>query len=72
MLVLSRKPGESIQIASNIRVVVVSVSNGRAKLGFEAPGHIRILRTELKDREADNAGSDQSVRLSPVKETTHC
>ncbi len=64
MLVLSRKPGESIQIDSNIRVVVISVSNGRTKLGIDAPDHIRILRTELEDREPHNAGSDQVESLT--------
>ncbi len=65
MLVLSRRSGESVQIDSNIRVVVLSVANGRAKLGFEAPDHIRILRTELEDCEAHHAGSDQVASLTP-------
>ena len=64
MLVLSRKSGESIQIDSNIRVVVVSVSNGRAKLGFEAPDHVRIMRTEVEDWAADTK-SDQAASLAP-------
>jgi carbon storage regulator CsrA len=64
MLVLSRKPEESIQIGSNIRVVVVSVSNGRTRLGIDAPDHIRILRTELEDREVHNVGSDQVASLT--------
>jgi carbon storage regulator len=62
MLVLRRRSGESIQIDSNIRVVVLSVSNGQAKLGFEAPDHIRILRAELQDCEAHNVGSDRNAR----------
>ena len=65
MLVLSRKLGESIQIDSNIRVVVVSVANGRAKLGIDAPDHIRILRSELEDWEADNAGRVQVASPTP-------
>lgn len=70
MLVLSRKAGESIQIGSNIRVVVVSVSNGRAKLGFEAPDHIRILRTEVEgwaaDTESDQAASPTPDDVTPL------
>jgi carbon storage regulator CsrA len=69
MLVLSRKLGESIQIDSNIRVVVVSVANGRTKLGIDAPDHIRILRSELEDWEADNAGSDQVASRTPDGDT---
>ena len=48
MLVLSRKAGESIHIGSEIFITVVSIANGRVKLGFEAPDHVRILRSELK------------------------
>lgn len=65
MLVLSRKLGESIQIDSNIRVVVVSVSNGRVKLGLEAPEHVRILRSEIKDRESFGVENDE-----PCSEST--
>jgi carbon storage regulator CsrA len=57
MLVLSRKQGEAIQIDSNIRVVVVSITKGRVRLGIEAPDHMRILRSELEDWETDNMGS---------------
>jgi carbon storage regulator len=60
MLVLSRKQGESIQIDSNIRVVVVSLAKGRVRLGIDAPDHMRILRTELTelgDWETDSVGS---------------
>ena len=60
MLVLGRKPGESIQIESNIRVVVVSAANGRVKLGIDAPDHVRILRAELRDCAAANVGNDQA------------
>jgi len=47
MLVLSRKVGESIQIANDIVIVVVQVKGERARLGIEAPRTIRITRGEL-------------------------
>ncbi len=72
MLVLSRRSGESIQIGSNIRVVVVSVSNGRAKLGFEAPDHVRILRSELKDQGTYGVESDQVASLTPEGVAPEC
>jgi carbon storage regulator CsrA len=64
MLVLSRKQGESLQIDSNIRVAVVSLSKGRVKIGIDAPDHIRVLRTELLDWEADDAESDLVAPLT--------
>lgn len=48
MLVLSRKPGESVYIGNNIEVKVVSISKDRVKLGFEAPKDISLIRGELR------------------------
>jgi carbon storage regulator len=49
MLVLSRKSEQSIQIGSDIVVTVLSVANGRVKLGIRAPGNVRVLRGELEE-----------------------
>jgi carbon storage regulator len=43
MLVLSRKPGESIQIGHEITVTVLKVQGNRVRLGFEAPQGTRIM-----------------------------
>lgn len=50
MLVLTRRPSESIIIANNIKITVVSVGPGRVKLGIEAPPHVRIDRQEIHDK----------------------
>lgn len=47
MLVLSRKIGESIQIAGGIRVTVTEVRGGRVRLSIEAPADVRVLRQEI-------------------------
>ena len=51
MLVLSRKPGESITLDTGkelIRVVhLETYDSGRIKIGFEAPKSVTILRDEL-------------------------
>jgi carbon storage regulator len=47
MLVLSRKPGERIQIGENIWVTLVRVGPNTAKLGIEAPQGVNIAREEL-------------------------
>lgn len=49
MLVLSRKPGESIVLGNNVRVVVVEVSAGVVRIGIEAPREISIVRAELHE-----------------------
>jgi len=50
MLVLTRRPSESIIIANNIKITVVSVGPGRVKLGIEAPPDVRVDRQEIHDK----------------------
>ncbi|HET6573128.1 MAG TPA: carbon storage regulator [Fimbriiglobus sp.] len=50
MLVLTRKPGEQIIIADNVRITVVSVGPGRVKIGIEAPPSVKVDRQEVHDR----------------------
>ena len=50
MLVLSRKPNESIVIDGHIKVSVLRVDSGDAvRLGVEAPLDIRFIRKEIYD-----------------------
>jgi len=46
MLVLKRKIEESITIASNIRVKILSIIGESVNLGVDAPREIPVLRTE--------------------------
>ena len=50
MLVLSRKPGESLRVGENIRITIVSTASGQVRIGIEAPGDVEILREEVYDR----------------------
>ena len=47
MLVLSRKPGERIQIGENIWVTVVRIGLNTVRLGIECDRSIPIVRAEL-------------------------
>lgn len=47
MLYLTRYADQKILINDNILITVVKIENGRVTLGFEAPKHIPIERTEL-------------------------
>lgn len=59
MLVLSRKPKESILIGGNIRITVVRTGEGRTRLGIEAPKDIPIVRNELEERKESTDSENQ-------------
>jgi carbon storage regulator len=73
MLILSRKTGESIVIAGNIRVKVVRVEGETVKIGVDAPSSVPVHRQEVYDeiqRSNQQAATQPTValpKLSPPK-----
>ncbi|MCX4370492.1 MAG: carbon storage regulator [Dysosmobacter sp.] len=57
MLILQRRPGESVVIGENITISVVSIEGGRVRLAVSAPPEVSILRSELLDAELANRDS---------------
>lgn len=47
MLILHRKPGESILIGDTIKINVVELSSGGVRLAIDAPRDIAVMREEL-------------------------
>lgn len=47
MLILTRKPGESLYIGDNVKVVVVEVKGSQVRIGIEADKSLRIYREEI-------------------------
>lgn len=47
MLVVTRKEGEEVRIGDDIRIVVVSITGKKIRLGIDAPREVPIFRTEL-------------------------
>jgi carbon storage regulator len=59
MLVLTRKPGQSIMIGDGVEVQVLSVAGEKVRLGITAPRDVSIFRNEVYDRiESENATRD--------------
>lgn len=50
MLILTRRVGESIQIANNIQVVVLGIKGDKVRVGIGAPAEITIHREEIYQR----------------------
>jgi len=51
MLVLSRKPGQSITVDGHAVITLVEIQPGKVRIGVEAPPTTKVLRTELLERE---------------------
>lgn len=47
MLILSRRPGESLTIGDDVVVTVVGVTGNQIRLGITAPREVRVLREEV-------------------------
>ncbi len=71
MLVLSRKPGESIVIANDIKVTVLEVIGNRIRLGIEAPKNVPIVRAELEEVQFELPAqrTDQDTQTRPKTKT---
>ncbi|UUO07988.1 carbon storage regulator [Blastopirellula sp. J2-11] len=51
MLVLTRKPGETIRIGDDIVVTISQLKGGRVRIGIDAPPEMGIRRGELELRD---------------------
>lgn len=47
MLILSRKPGDSLMINDDVEIKVIEVNGDKVKIGVAAPKEVKILRKEL-------------------------
>jgi carbon storage regulator len=63
MLVLTRKIGQELVIAGDIRVTVVSVNGPKVRLGITAPPAVGVLRQEL-------VNASRASPAAPAVETT--
>jgi carbon storage regulator len=66
MLVLTRRTGEEIMIAGNIRVTVVAVQGDKVRLGVTAPKDVTIDRREIHERR-QHLIADPSILNQPKK-----
>jgi carbon storage regulator len=68
MLVLTRRVGEEIVIADNIRVRVLMIKGQTIRLGITAPPSVPVVRLELLPECSEGAPSPTSGRLDKCQE----
>ena len=47
MLILTRKPGESLYIGDDVKVTIVEIKGNQIRVGIDAPADLRIYREEI-------------------------
>ena len=69
MLVLSRRVNESIQIGTDVEVMVIDVRGDIVRIGINAPQSTQIWRKELWDIiVSENKAAAQGAKSSDVKD----
>jgi carbon storage regulator len=68
MLVLTRKPNQSIMIGDDIEVSVLSVVGEKVRIGIHAPHDIPVFRTEIYVEIQREEGEPDSSSGDPVTE----
>ncbi|HHT71726.1 MAG: carbon storage regulator CsrA [bacterium] len=69
MLILSRRPGQSIVIGDNIEVTVLAWKDGQVSLGITAPKSVAVHRREIYEavlQENLAAVKQESIDLSSL------
>ena len=50
MLVLTRRPGESLKIGDEVTIIIIGVNGEQVRLGIDAPREIEVHREEVYKR----------------------
>ena len=59
MLILTRRIGESIIIAGNIKITILDAKRYQVKIGIAAPDNLTIDREEIYLRKLDEAKAEE-------------
>jgi carbon storage regulator len=63
MLILSRRPGESVKIGDEVTVTVLGIKGNQLRLGFTAPQNVAVHREEVYER----IRAERTARIARTK-----
>lgn len=64
MLIITRRPGETIMVGDEIAVTVVSMTGGEVRIGITAPREQRILRSQIYGRDPKAPTAHERARVA--------
>ena len=67
MLLIRRRPGQSILIGPDVEVRVLEVSPARVVLGIAAPRSVPVLRNEIRDTLEQNRQAACSLSAATLE-----
>lgn len=54
MLILTRRPGEALNIGEDVSITVLGVNGNQVRIGIDAPRDVNVVRTELLETENEH------------------
>lgn len=72
MLVLTRRPGQSVYIGDDVKITLVEIKGNQVRIGIDAPSSVRIFREEIylqileENKSAAALSADAPVDLKQV------
>jgi carbon storage regulator len=69
MLVLTRKPNQSIMIGDDVEISVLAIMGEKVRIGISAPREVPVFRREVYDEIQSERAEDPAAR--PEDRTPH-
>jgi carbon storage regulator len=70
MLILSRRPGETVMIGDDVTLTVLGVSGNQVRIGINAPKDVPVHREEVYERIQQEKAGTLRLRYRPGEETS--
>jgi carbon storage regulator len=67
VLVIRRRPGETLVIAENIEIEILESSPSQVKLGIRAPKSIPVVRKEIQVTREQNQSAAQTQPAAAIE-----
>jgi len=70
MLILSRRPGETLNIGDEVTVTVLEVKGNQVRIGINAPREVAVHREEIYRRIAKEQELQKEKATPPIAAAT--